>query len=714
VGNSLNTPTEKKTHFPFRLNVLFFAVFLMFSILILRLGTLQIVYGEDYKREIDRTENVTINNPVPRGKMYDRTGKVMVNNTPQPAITYTQKKNVTQEEMVKTAEKLSKLIEVDYFKRDSTGAIKKNLATKKEQINIPIRDMKDFWIYKHPKEAKAKVTKKEQSKLDNKEIYELQLKRISEKELASFTPEDLKVCYIYDQFIKGYALTPQIVKKGATPKEMAVVSENLNELPGVDTTTDWDRFYPFGETLRSVLGNITTAEEGIPKENLDEYLALDYSRNDRVGKSYLEMEYEQVLHGQKAKVKNVTDQGGNVVSTEVISEGQRGKDLVLTIDMDLQKQVETIITEELNKAKSKPGTQLLDRAFVVLMDPHTGDVLTMAGKELVPGKSEPKDFALGNITTSYNVGSAVKGATVLTGYKTGAIHPYDSFYDEPISIAGTPVKKSWKNLGTVNDLDALRLSSNVYMFKTVIAMGGGHYVPNGKLSLNPKTWETMRQSFAQFGLGTRTGIDLPNESTGFKGQSTLPGLLLDLAIGQYDTYTPMQMAQYVSTIANGGYRVQPHLVKEIREPLLQNNDEMGPVIQEIRPNILNKINMKDDWIKRVQQGFKLVMQAPGGTAYPYFQGVTYSPSGKTGTAQAFYDGPERKKYSTPPQVINLSLVSYAPSDNPKVARAVLVPWVYPDGGKGININEDIGRRVLDAYFNLKKQPSNVTSAASQN
>jgi penicillin-binding protein A len=720
VRKTLNKKKKKKTHVPLRLNIVFFVVFLLFSVLILRLGELQIVYGDDFKREIQRTEDVTVNNPVPRGKMYDRTGKVVVDNTPLNAITYTKSKTVTQDEMVKTAEKLSKLIKVDYFKRDSTGVIKKDPKTGKDEINIPIRDMKDFWIYKHPNEAKAKITKKELKKLDDKKIYQLMLDRITDKELASFTPDDLKVLWIYDQFNKGYALTPQIVKnKDVTSDEFAVVSENLEKLPGVDTTTDWDRAYPSGDTLKTVLGNVTSADEGIPKEQVDAYLARDYSRNDRVGKSYLEQEYEDVLHGQKAKVKNITDKSGKVLSTQVVSNGERGKDLVLTIDMDLQKQVEAIIEDELRKAKTAPNTSLLDRAFVVLMNPHTGEVLTMAGKQLVKnpetGQLETKDFALGNITTSYNVGSAVKGATVLTGYKTGAIHPGSTQLDEPLKIANTPVKKSWKTFGTLNDLRALQVSSNVYMWKTVIAMGGGHYVPNEPLPLNPKTWDTMRQSFAQFGLGSRTGIDLPNESAGFKGQDKTPGLLLDLAIGQYDTYTPMQLVQYVSTIANGGYRVQPHLVKEIREPLLENNNEMGPIIQEIQPNILNKIDMQDDWITRVQQGFKLVMQAQGGTSYSYFRGVNYSPAGKTGTAQAFYDGPQRKKFGKePPEVMNLSLVSYAPSDNPEVAMAVLVPWVY-QGNTGPNINEFIGRRVLDAYFNLKKERAaqSQTPASSQ-
>jgi penicillin-binding protein A len=689
----LNNKKKKKKHVPFRLNIVFFIVFLLFSALILRLGVVQIVYGDDFKREIQRTEDVTVNNPVPRGKMYDRNGKIIVDNIPLNAITFTKNQNADPKEMLKVAENLSHLINVDISK-------------------IRERDRKDFWILKHPEKAKEKITKNEwklydEKKLDDKKIYKLQLERITNNEMNSFSPEELKVLAIYRQFNSGYALTPQIVKnKEVTPQEFAIVSENLDKLPGVDTTTDWERYYTFGKTLKTVLGNVTSSDEGLPKDQADQLLAQDYSRNDRVGKSYIEMEYEDVLHGDKAKVKNVTDKAGKVLSTEVISDGQRGKDLVLTIDMDLQLQVEKIIEEELWKAKQNSNSALLDRAFVVLMNPYTGEILSMAGKQIGKnedtGKPEMNDFALGNITTSYNVGSAVKGATILTGYETGAIHPGSYQLDQPLNIKNTPVMKSWKTFGNINDLRALQVSSNVYMWKTVIAMAGGHYAPNQALPLNPDNFDTLRQSFSQFGLGTLTGIDLPNETMGYKGTEKKPGQQLFLAIGQYDTYTPMQLAQYVSTIANGGYRVQPHIVKEIREPVL-NKNEMGPIVQEIAPKILNKISAKDEWIRRVQEGFRMVMQVGDGTAVSYFRGADYNPAGKTGTAQAFYDGPQRKKFGKiPPEVMNLSLVSFAPFDHPEVAMAVLVPWAY-QGSTGPSTNNYIGRRVMDAYFNLKKE-----------
>jgi penicillin-binding protein A len=692
-----NKKKKKKEHVPFRLNLLFFVVFLLFSILILRLGELQIVFGDDFKREIERTEDITVNNPVPRGKMFDRNGHIIVDNTPLNAITYTKYQQTDQKEMLETAAKLAKIIDKDTSK-------------------VPVREIKDYWILKHPKEAENKITEKEwalykQKKLDDKQIYKLQVDRVTEDEVKSIVGEELETVAIYRDFNSGYALTPQIVKnKDVTDKEFAIVSENLENLPGVDTTTDWARKYAFGDTLGSILGDVTSSEAGIPKEQLEKYMARDYSRNDRVGKSYLELKYEDVLHGQKAKVKNVTDKAGKILSTEVVSEGKRGKDLVLTIDMDLQKKVENIIEEEMWSAKQKPNTALLDRAFVVLMDPHTGEVLSLAGKQIGKdknGKKVMKDFAGGNITTSYNVGSAVKGATILTGYKTGAIQPGSTQIDEPLRIASSPVMSSWRTFGRINDLRALQVSSNVYMWKTVIAMAGGQYRPGQPLPIDYSAFDTLRQSFSQFGLGTRTGIDLPNEMSGFPGTDRTPGLLLFLSIGQYDTYTPIQLAQYVSTIANGGNRIQPHLVKEIREPVMENN-QLGPIVEEIQPKVLNRLDMKQSWIKRVQEGFRMVMQVGDGTAVSYFKSAPYHPAGKTGTAEAFYDGSDKSKRGTP--VMNLSLVSFAPSDNPEVAMAVVVPWAYQNSGP--SLNNIIGRRVLDAYFDLKKERQNNEKAAS--
>ncbi len=691
---------KKKNPTPVRVNILFFSVFILFSLLILRLGIVQIVHGEDYKREINRKEDVTINNPVPRGKMLDRNHKVIVDNKPLNAITYTNE-GASQKEMLEVAAKLARIIDKDTDK-------------------VRERDMKDFWMIKNPEEAEKLIKTKElelfkNKKFKNKDLYKLQIKRITEKHLSQLTKQDIEELAIFSIMNSGYKFVPQIIKnKDVTRKEFAVVNENLALLPGVNAATDWDREYKFEDTFKPVLGRITTSSEGLPAERLDYFMSRGYTRNDRVGKSYLELEYEDVLQGKKEKVVNVTDKSGELLEKELVSEGQRGKDLVLSIDMDLQLAVEEIIEKELWAAKNSPGTALLDSAYVVLMNPNTGEILTMAGKKIVKDEKTKEVFleddALGNISKTFNVGSVVKGATVLTGYKEGAINSSTRFDDRALEIKDTPIKKSYSYLGTPNDIEALKLSSNVFMFHTAIQIGKGVYRYQQSLNLDPKVWDKIRNSFATFGLGIRTGIDLPNEQTGAKGANYPVGKVLDLVIGQYDTYSNMQLAQYISTIANGGYRMQPRIVKEIREPS-NNGEELGPIYKSFPPNVLNDIDIKDQWLERVHTGFKKVMQEPGGTAYRYFSTASYSPAGKTGTAEAFYDGQFRVKGEKLIQTMNLSLVGYAPHDNPEIAMAVIVPWAY-QGNVDHGANKKIGRAVMDAYFNMKngtKEPADETA-----
>ncbi len=680
---------KKKPSVNTRTNIVLFVVFLLFTALILRLGILQIAHGESFKKEVERTEDITVNKPVPRGLIYDKNHKLIVDNQPVNAITYTRSKTAKTKEMVETAEKLSKLISI----------------SKDDLEDIKERDKKDFWIIMNPKAAGKKVTKKELSDKKDKELYKLQLERITEEELASFTKEELKTLAIFRKFNSGTYLSPQIVKnKDVSDEEMARVTENLDDLPGVDTSVDWNRKYPYDSTLKSILGRTSSSEEGLPKEKVDYYASRGYSLNERVGVSNLELQYEDILHGQKAKSKNKLDKSGNIISTEELSEGQRGKDLVLTLDIDFQKKVENIIEEELRAKKAAYHAPYLDRAFVVAMNPHTGEILALAGKQYVwddeKNKYEMKDFAQGTYTTAYAMGSAVKAATVLTGYQEGVIGPGTTLYDAPMIIKGTPIKKSYTNMGYVSDLTALQRSSNVYMFKTAIEIGEGNYVPNRPLSVKPDAFDTMRSHFSQFGLGKRTGIDLPGEQIGYKGTELNAGKLMDLAIGQYDTYTPLQLAQYISTIANGGYRVQPRVVKELREPVLEKG-QLGPIFQEIEPKFQNQLSMKEDWIDRVKEGLRLVTQTSRGTGSKELAGEPYRPAGKTGTAEAFYDGPKWTPGTEQPETWNITFASYAPHDNPEIAISVVVPWAYQSSGHRMNM--DIGKKVFRAYFEMDKK-----------
>ena len=132
----------------------------------------------------------------------------------------------------------------------------------------------------------------------------------------------------------------------------------------------------------AILGRTTTPSKGIPKSKLNYYLAREYSRNDRVGESYFEAQYEDILQGEKSVVKNVTDKTGKVVETVTTYEGEPGKDLVTTLDIELQHEAEQIVEDALLKMKSSSDGSLLDRAFFVMMNPNTGEILSMVGKKI--------------------------------------------------------------------------------------------------------------------------------------------------------------------------------------------------------------------------------------------------------------------------------------------------------------------------------------------
>ncbi|AAS41577.1 penicillin-binding protein [Bacillus cereus ATCC 10987] len=681
---------------PMRLNILFLCVFILFSAMIIQLGKVQIIDGETYKNEVEKRENATVSLSVPRGKIFDREGNPVVDNKSLRTITYTKMKGVKSEEILKTARQLADIIEIPQEDIDK----------------LTETDKKDFWMQLNPKLTEKLVSKKEINKFRDKDITgknldkkieELKRKRVTDKDLQDLTDKDVKVLAIKSKMTSGYQMAPQIIKKDVSEKEFTIISEGLANLPGVDVSVDWERVYVNDGYFRSVLGNVSNSDEGLPSEKLDYYLVRDYSRNDRVGKSYIEQQYEDVLHGTKKEVRSVADKQGTTIRTETISEGKSGKNLTLTIDMELQKKVEESI-EKILKAY-KGSESMLDRAFVVMMNPKNGQVLSMAGKRLVEkdGKTEVEDYALGTMTSSYELGSTVKGATVLTGFETKAITPGTYFYDAPMKFKGTREKKSWKEFGNIDDLRALQVSSNVYMFHTALKIAGVDYVKNSSLNIKQEHFDKMRYYFRQFGLGVPTGIDLPNETAGQIGKKdNQPGFLLDYSIGQYDTYTPLQLVQYISTIANGGYRMKPQIVQEVREQTSQ-KDEIGKVVHAVEPIVLNKIDMKEEYINQVKEGFRKVFQEGDGTGVRAFQKASYKPAGKTGTAQTVYGGESdigRNEKGERRECYNLTLAGYAPYDNPEVAFSVVVPWVMNDKS---GINSDIGKEVLDAYFELKNK-----------
>lgn len=688
--------TKQRASLTFRMNVLFFSIFMLFSVLIFRLGYLQIVKGEEYVLKLAQKEEVKVNTSVPRGRIYDRNGRILVDNEPENAITYTKLPTTKTEDMLDIAKKLAALIDMPTDR-------------------VTSRDKEDFWILLNDEEAKAKVTTEEMTKfrqenegIEEKEVnkeYDKRVReRITEEELASLTEQDMEVLAIYREMTSGYNLSPQIIKsENVTDEEFALVSERLSELPGVNTTTDWKRvrLAPL-----AVLGRTTTPSKGIPKSKLDYYLALDYSRNDRVGESYFEAQYEELLQGEKSVVKNVTNKKGEVVETVTTYDGEPGKDLVTTIDIELQQKAEEIVEKYLLEAKRSGSASLLDRAFYVMMDPNTGEILSMVGKKIEYDKETGErylaDYSYGTFTTAYEAGSTVKGATILTGYREGAISIGDYQIDEPLHVGGVTKSSVFNRSGRIsmNDLDALERSSNVYMFKIALKLGGLSYYRGMSLNLGNDTLQKLRNGYNQMGLGVLTGIDLPGETTGIANDPSNPGNILDLSIGQFDTYTPLQLAQYVSTIANGGYRIQPRMLKEIRNPSAD-GETLGSLVEEVKPKVLNRIDNTEEEINRVKEGFRRVYVGAKGSAARYFRDAPYTAAGKTGTAEVVYYDPEKSK--TGIDTLNLVHVGFAPYENPEVAYAVVLPWATTNFNSYQSYNNMIARDILDAYFELKEK-----------
>ncbi|MFS0575221.1 penicillin-binding protein 2 [Sporosarcina sp. 179-K 3D1 HS] len=688
---------RQRKHIAFRMNFLFFSIFILFSLLIFRLGYLQIVKGEDYTRALEQKEEIPVNTSVPRGRLFDRTGRIMVDNDPKNAITYTKTSSTSAEDMLDIARKLAALIEQDTRR-------------------VTLGDKKDFWILLNSEEAAEKVSKEEIAKIKEdktltdrevqRQINQMTRDRVTDGELATLTDADMEVLAIYREMTTGYAFSPQIIKnENVTEREFAAVSERLDDLPGVNTTTDWDRVKM---SSNAILGSTTSPIEGIPRTHLDYYLARNYSRNDRVGRSYFEQYYEELLKGQKTIVKNVKDRTGRVVETKTVKEGEPGKDLMLTIDSELQLEVENMVSEKLLQLKRRSDTRLLDRAFVVMMDPNTGEVLALVGKQVLrdkeTGKYEIRDYTFGTFSTAYEAGSTVKMATLLAGYQYGAARLGEVKIDEPIRLRGGGTKSSVFNRSSrvaVSDIEAIGRSSNVYMFKIAMSLGNYSYVPYSGLKIDFAAFDKLRNSYASFGLGTKTGIDLPGEVTGImvEPNRSEPGKLLDFSIGQFDTYTPLQLAQYVSTIANGGYRVAPKVLKAIYEPS-PDGQTFGPLLQETETVVLNRIANSDEEIARVKQGMYYTYYGPRGTGRGLFDGATFDAGGKTGTAQTgYYEGEDRSLWGT--QTISVAHVGFAPFDKPEIAYAVLVPHVSTVSRGYAYPNNELAASAVTKYFELK-------------
>lgn len=643
-----------------------------------RLFNLQILKNSEYNDKLAMATEKTIESTsAPRGRIYDRNHKLLVDNEGIKTIYYKKQNGITTKEEIELAYEVSNNIDIDYSKIDDNK-------------------LKDFYYKSHYKECRKKITDEEwdlynKRKLNDKDIDKLIYERLDD-EISEYTDSDKKAAYIYYLMNKGYSYAEKVIKNSdVTDAEYAYISENIDNLKGFNTKLDWERVYLYGDTFKSILGNVSSNTQGIPSELSKEYLKRGYTLDDRVGISYLEYQYEDYLRGTKAKYRLLSDN-----SYELVSEGKRGNDIVLTIDIELQKYLEEVLSNEVLNAKGEPGTQYYNRSFAIVSDPNTGEILAMAGKQAVlkDGYYQIVDYTPGIVTLPVTPGSVVKGASMMVGYKYGAIDIGTVLNDECIKIKDTPLKCSWQTMGSIDDVYALQNSSNVYQYKIAIKVGNGSYEYNQGLALDESAFDKYREMYAEFGLGEKTGIDLPVESLGFMGKSRLPGHLLDFSIGQYDTYTPIQLSQYINTIANNGVRLKPYLLKEVYKPS-DSGDTFGSLIYKANVTELGKLSVEKKYIDRVREGFSAVVTR--GLGYGYMGNYTNS-AGKTGTSQSFIDTDGDGKVDT--ETITSSFVGYSPSDNPKMSIVVVSPDISVPDSTTYGVTRNISAQVVNKYFEL--------------
>ncbi len=685
IKSIFKTNSKKKknnqSEIPFRLNFLLWTVSLLLLVLAVRLFYLQVLNGTSYKAEVNRTDSTVETNNVQRGMIYDSTGKVLVGNQAHQSISYTKGENVLSTDILKTANRLGSYVTV------STTKLTK-------------RNRQDYYLAnsKHLKQILRHVSNS--GSLSDNEKYNKALDYLSAHPNSfHLTALEKNKAMIYAQMSGAYALSTTYIKEsGVTNREIAQVGEHLNEMPGVKVGTSWSRNYPQGKSVQSLTGTVSNQKTGLPSDEVNMLLSQGYSRNDSVGQSYLEKQYQSTLAGSKSQTKVSTQGSGSNKLTKSIEEysGKKGDNLVLTINSDFQNQVQKIVKTVYSSGSIGSSTG----AYAVVMNPNTGAIYAMGGVDRDINTGKITDDQIGAINHPIVMGSAVKGATVMGGLMDGAITPTNNtMNDMPIKVLGTKSKSSWWNRNgsvPISASEALEVSSNSYMMQLAMKEAGTKYTPGAGLNMPTSIFSKLRGYFNQFGLGVKTGIDLPGETNGYTGpanQSEI-GKALDLSYGNYDSYTVIQLAQYISTIANGGYRMKPYVVKQIRGTT--KNGSLGKVESTTQPTILNSINAtKADW-DVVKNGMYMVVH--GSSAYKTgekLESISPAVAAKSGTAETF--APSGASTET------LSLVTYAPYNDPQVAIALAIPGL---GTNSSGVNMTMATQIYNAYWKTVQSDQN--------
>ena len=670
-----------------RLYLLFAFAAGLLLILIGRLGYMQVVNKEFYTKKLATASKTKVTIPSVRGEIFDAAGKPLVTNTSRQVVSFTRSNTMTGADLKKIAQGLVNLVtlsdvtvterqEIDYYLADA--------ATYKKVVDALPRD---------------KRLTSDGNNLEESKIYNNAVASVKTSDL-NYSDEDKKAIYLFNQLnsVANFA-TGNLTTDPLTPDQAATIAASGKEMPGISISTSWDRTMS-DTSLAAILGSVSTEAAGLPAEEADEYLKKGYSLNDRVGTSYLEKQYEDQLQGKRAVKEIHLDKSGDFESITNVSNGEKGKNLKLTINSDFQSGVESILRNYFTSELARGTATYSEGTYAVAINPTTGAVLAMAGIKHDTDTGELSSDALGAFTNVVVPGSVVKGATLTAGWETGAISGNQVLTDQPMIIDGLNVINSWftpygnRNITAVQ---ALEYSSNTYMVQIALNMMGSPYGSGKEIDMSKlnSSMEKLRATFAEYGMGTQTGIDLPNEGNGFIPQKYNFGNYITNAFGQFDNYTPLQLAQYAATVANGGTRIAPHLVEGIYSS--KTAGQLGDLVEEIKPKELNKVNISSDDMDLIHEGFYDVVHGTSGftTGATIRYGESVPISAKTGTAETFVT----TKSGEVQNAINTNVVAYAPSSNPQIAVAVVFPH---DTDLNASVSHSITRDIINLYMSQQQ------------
>ena len=479
--------------------------------------------------------------------------------------------------------------------------------------------------------------------------------------------------------IAGHSgFNPIRIKTDVTPDIVSIIEEQKSQYPGVVIEVTPIRDYILKQEGAHTLGYVSEINDTELEKMKDE----GYKSGDIIGKFGLEKVYDKELRGENGGQQVEVDVSGKPVQILGRKEPVPGDDLELTIDINLQQAAEKAVDEQLTQIGAHA-------AAAVVMNPQTGEILAMVSRPAF----DPNLFAHGisskdwnqlnnnpyhpmdnkTITGEYPPGSTFKIVTGTAALTEGVVTPDEQIFDSGHHWIIPKGNADGEALGWLNFRTALAHSDNVYFYE----MGN-------RLGI-----DRLEKYARMFGLGAKTGIDLPYEATGlvanrrYKEKNFDDGEwylseTFDAAIGQgFNLVTPLQAAMVMGEIAADGKRYKPHVVNRIIAP-------DGSVVKDFQPELLSQLDVPEEDIKLVQDGLHDVTKY--GTAASSFRGFTVDIAGKTGTAENS-QGRDHGWF-----------VAYGPFDNPNIVVAVIVE----NGGYGSQSAVPIGRKILEAAFGLNQ------------